>query len=83
VTLRTGGFPFRPQELTEFVHGETYIPGNPAHRDRVDWVVPRNHDFAVAIRHDDMLSLAKDVKTDLLQGTHGIEVVHARQPRHD
>ncbi len=55
------------QQRTEFLDSEAGIPHDPAHRKRVNRIVPRDRDDSCAVSHDNMLALAGDSKTCLFE----------------
>src|SRR4051812_3982575 len=57
--------------------------GDTAHGECIDRVVARNGHDALAVAHHDVLSLAHDSETGLLQRAHGVEVVDAGEPGQD
>jgi hypothetical protein len=71
------------EQGSELVDGEASVSNDTAHGDRIDRVVPRDHDFAPTIGHDNVPPLPDDLETDLLQGTNGIEMIDTRQLGHD
>ena len=62
--------------------GQTGVTNDPAHRKRLDRVVPRDGHLPRAIAHDDVLSLPDDLKSRLLQSSNGILMVDAGNARH-
>jgi hypothetical protein len=65
------------EKVLELFDVETSITSDASHRESIDWIVARNCHNANAVRHHDMLALAHDAKTRLLQSPHGIEVIDA------
>ena len=57
--------------------GETGVADKTAHRERVDWIVARNGENSLAIRHHDVLALTRDPEPRLFEGTHCIKVIDA------
>jgi len=73
----------RLDEFSEIIRRESCVTGDSTHRERVDGVVARNGDDSGAVGHDDVLALARDSKTDLLECTYRIEMIDAGDPGHD
>ncbi len=67
----------RLQQLTELVNGKARVAGDAAHGERVDRIVAGNGHDALAVAHDDVLSLTHDPETSLFQCAHGVEVIYA------
>jgi hypothetical protein len=73
VRLTAGlGVMARIEKLAELLNRETGIANNTAKGEGVDRVVTKNCQDAQAIRHDDVLALAHDRKTGLLEGAHSV-----------
>jgi hypothetical protein len=68
----------RLQQLAKLLNSEASVADDTAEGESVDGVVARDSQNARAIRHDDVLALTDDRETCLLEGTHGIEMVDAR-----
>ena len=49
----------------------------PPYGDRIDWIVARDGEDALAIAHHDMLSLTDDTKASLFQRPYSSEVIDA------
>lgn len=56
---------------------EAGVTNETAHRERVDWIVARNGDNSLAIRHHDVLALTCDPKPGLFEGAHCIKMIDA------
>lgn len=65
------------QEFTKLLNGESGVTHDPTEREGDGGVVPRNRQDARAVRHDDVLALAGDRKSGLLQRTRRVKVVDA------
>ena len=65
------------QQFTELLDGKAGIPGNTAHGECIDRIVARNRHDTLTIAHDDMLALAHDTESALLERAHGVEVTDA------
>lgn len=62
------------QQLPEPFDRQARIADDATHRERVDGVGSRNRENPGAIRHDDVLTLTKNPKARLFQGTNRVEV---------
>ena len=67
----------RLKQFSKLLDGKTSVPGNATHGERVDRVMARNRDDPLAVAHHDVLSLAKDSESCLLQRPYGVEMVDA------
>ena len=70
------------EKFFELFDRQASVARNAAHGKSVDRIVPRNSHDANAVGHDDMFALANDAEVCLLQRTHSIEVINARNLRH-
>jgi len=70
------------QQLTKLLWRETRVSNDAAHRKGVDRVVPGNGDDPHAIGHHNVLALAGDTKSRLLQRPNRVEVANAWDLRH-
>jgi hypothetical protein len=48
----------------------------------IDRIVPRDHHFTGTVRHDDVLTLAQNPETDLLECANRIKMIDSGQLRH-
>jgi hypothetical protein len=71
------------QQLAKFVDRQPRVAHDVRHCYRVDRVVTRNRENPKSIGHPDALALPGDLKSGFLQSSHRIEMVDARQFRHD
>lgn len=65
------------EQLAKLLDRESSVPHKTAHRIGIDRVVTRNGENASAIRHHNMLALARDPQARLFKGAYCIEVVDA------
>jgi hypothetical protein len=70
------------KQLAKLFYGQTGIPNDPEHRNRIYGIVPRDHDHGSPIGHDDVSALANDLKPSPLERLDGFEVVHTRHLPH-
>ena len=68
----------RLQQLAKLLNSEAGITDDTAEGESVDGIVARDSQNARAVRHNDVLALADDRETCLLEGTCCIEMVDAR-----
>jgi hypothetical protein len=73
----------RSEELAEFIDGEAGVADDPCHSNGIDGVVPRDCNFANAVRHDDVFGLSQDPKPGLFQGPNCPEMIDSGQLRHN
>ena len=69
------------QQSTELFDRQTRIASDAAHGECIDGIVPRDGNDARAIAHDNMLSLARDMKAGFLERAHSVKVIDAREAR--
>jgi hypothetical protein len=70
------------QQLAKFLNRQAGILYDPAQRERLDRIVPRNCDLAWSIAHDNVLALANDREARLFQSPYRIQVIDPRNPWH-
>jgi len=68
----------RLQQLAKLLNSEPGVADDTAEGESVDGVVARDSQDAPAVRHNDVLALTHDRETRLLESTHCIEMVDAR-----
>jgi len=71
------------QQFAKLVDGQTRVLYNSTHRDGIHRIVTRNDYFSLSVRHHDMLALAKNPETSVLQCSNDIKVIDSGQLRHD
>ena len=71
------------KKLLELFDAETSVTNDAAHGEFIDWVVARDRENAAPVTHHNVLPLADDLETDLLQSTNGPQMIDAGQLRHD
>ena len=70
------------QKLAKVFGGEAGVARDLSHRERIYGIMARNRHDPLAVGHHDVLPLPSDVKSYFLARTNGIEVIDARQARH-
>jgi hypothetical protein len=65
------------EEFSKLFDRETSIADNTTHRERVDGIMAGNRKKPHTVRHDDMLALARNAKTRLLQGPDRLQMIDA------
>ena len=70
----------RLQQLTELLNGKARVAGDAPDGECVDRIAAGNGHDALAVAHDDVLSLTHDPETSLFQCAHGVEVIYAGNP---
>ena len=71
------------QQLPKSLDGRACVTDNATHRERIHGVVSRDGQNTLPIGEHNMLALPRDAKPKLLQHSHGIQVVDARELRHE
>jgi len=69
------------QQFTKFLDGQAGIAGDTPHSECIDRIMPRDGNDALAIGHDDVLSLTRNRKSRFLERTHSVKMVDARDAR--
>jgi len=67
------------EEFSKLFDRKTSIADNTTHRKRIDGMMARNRENPHTVRHDDMLALAHNTKTHLLQGPDRLQMIDARE----
>lgn len=70
------------QQLTELLNGQSGVLDNPAQRESLDRIVPRNRDLTGAIAHHDVLALANDREPCLFRSAYRVQVIDSRNLWH-
>ena len=65
------------EQLAELFDGEAGVTHEAAHGECVDWIVARDGEDSLAIRHHDVLALTCDPEPRLFEGAHCIKVIDA------
>ncbi len=65
----------RSQQLLKFLNSQAGIRHNTAQGKCLDRIMPRNGDLNRSIAHDDVLSLANDLKPGLFKGPNRILMI--------
>ncbi len=60
------------------LHGQAGVPRNTAHGECVHRIVTWNRHDSLTVAHDDVLALANDPKSSLLEHPHRFEMIDAR-----
>lgn len=70
------------KKFPELPRCQSRVLGYAAHRERVNGVVPWDGQDSLAIGHDDMLALPRDIESGLLESLDGSKVRDTRYLRH-
>ena len=71
------------EQFAKFVDSQACILDDTSHGDGIDGVVRWNGNFADAVGHDDMLTLAQNSEACLLQGPNSLGMINTGQLSHD
>ena len=69
----------RLEQITELLNRQPGVPGNTTHRERVDRVMARDGQNALAVAHDDVLSLTHDLESGFSERSYCIKVIYTRK----
>ena len=69
------------QQFTKFLNGQAGIASDTTHSECIDRIMPRDGHDALAIGHDDVLSLTRNRKSRFLERTHSVKMIDARDAR--
>lgn len=72
----------KSQEFSKLLNGQPRIFGNSAHRNGIHGIVSWDSQSTRTIRHNDVLTLARDAKTFLFQYPHGSEMIYTGELWH-
>lgn len=67
------------EKVLELFDVESSITSDASHRECINWIVARNRHNSNAVRHHNVLTLAHDAKTDLLQSPDRIQMIDPRE----
>lgn len=63
------------QKFAERIGGETCVAHDSAHRERIDWIMPRNGEDSRSVRHHNVLTLPNYPEASFLQRSHREKVI--------
>jgi hypothetical protein len=70
------------EQLLKLFNAQAGIAHDAAHRQSINWIVPRDGENACAIGHDDVLALTDDAEACLLQSPDRFQMIDAGNLRH-
>src|SRR5687767_11739876 len=73
---------FQLKQPAEFFFRHPCVAHDAGHCERVDRIVPRDGENTNAVRHNDVLSLARDAETCFLKSANSSEVIDSGESGH-